>query len=102
MRGGNGIYVMFEGKELNLYYVWDMSIVEKLVGGICRKLYLFVKKWVDELMEEIKSGKYVVESKFGWLRGMNIMDLIVMVLGWVVEGNVLVCIIGKFLVIFEG
>nr|CDP24065.1 Putative nuclease S1 precursor [Podospora anserina S mat+] len=96
-RGGNGIHVTFEGKELNLHHVWDTSIAEKLVGGIRRKPYPFAKKWADELTEEIKSGKYAAESKSGWLRGTNITDPIATALGWAVEGNALVCTTGKFL-----
>ncbi|KAK0718901.1 phospholipase C/P1 nuclease domain-containing protein [Apiosordaria backusii] len=90
-RGGNGIHVTFEGKEVNLHHVWDTSIAEKLVGGIRRKPYPFAKKWADELTEEIKSGKYAAESKDGWLRGTNITDPIATALRWAVEGNALVC-----------
>ncbi|KAK4199596.1 putative nuclease S1 precursor [Triangularia verruculosa] len=90
-RGGNGIRVTFDGRELNLHHVWDTSIAEKLVGGIRRKPYPFGKRWADELTEEIKSGKYAAESKAGWLKGTNITDPIATAMSWAVEGNALVC-----------
>lgn len=93
-RGGNGIPVKFDGRNLNLHHVWDTSIVEKLVGGIRRKPYEAAKKWADELTQEINEGKYA-SKRISWLRSANLSDPIATAMEWATEGNAYVCTAGE-------
>ncbi|KAI3395549.1 hypothetical protein diail_1211 [Diaporthe ilicicola] len=89
-RGGNGIHVMFEGRELNLHHVWDSSIAEKWVGGIRRKPYREAQEWADELTDKIRDGDFKAPSKT-WLDGVDFANPIKTALGWAREGNAYVC-----------
>ncbi|KAK2600645.1 hypothetical protein N8I77_010166 [Diaporthe amygdali] len=89
-RGGNGIHVLWEGRELNLHHVWDSSIAEKWVGGIRRKPYHEAQEWADELTGKIKDGDFKSQSKT-WLDGVDFADPINTALGWAREGNAYVC-----------
>lgn len=94
-RGGNGIYVRFDGMELNLHHVWDSSIAEKIVGGVRRAPYAEARRWADELSEGIRTGKYEA-LRGGWLHGMRLEDSKEMALAWASEGNAFVCSHGEF------
>lgn len=93
-RGGNGIHVLWHGKELNLHHVWDSSIAEKWVGGVRRKPYDEAKRWSDVLTDKINDGEFTVESK-KWLDGVDFADPIGTALGWARQGNEYVCSHGK-------
>ncbi|KAI1848229.1 hypothetical protein JX266_005942 [Neoarthrinium moseri] len=89
-RGGNGIEVKWERAELNLHHVWDSSIAEKMLGGIRRKPYEAAHTWAANLTSEIKTGKYMAESKF-WAADMDLDDPIATSLRWANESNAYVC-----------
>ncbi|KAL8290841.1 hypothetical protein RB601_000589 [Gaeumannomyces tritici] len=91
-RGGNGIHVLWEGKELNLHHVWDSSIAEKLLGGRARrpKPYEAARAWASSLTAEIRAGRYAAESA-AWLDGVDVADAEATVLRWAREGNAYVC-----------
>ena len=57
-RGGNGIYVRWDGREYNLHHVWDSSIAEKWIGGMHGKPYPLAAKWANQLAVEITDGKF--------------------------------------------
>ncbi|KAL1851641.1 hypothetical protein Daus18300_012514 [Diaporthe australafricana] len=90
LRGGNGIHVLWEGRELNLHHVWDSSIAEKWVGGIRRKPYHEAQEWANELTSKIKDGDFKAQSKT-WLDGVDFANPIKTALGWAREGNAYVC-----------
>ncbi|KAK3900838.1 phospholipase C/P1 nuclease domain-containing protein [Staphylotrichum tortipilum] len=89
-RGGNGIPVLFDGRNVNLHHVWDSSIAEKLVGGVRRRPYEAARRWAGELTHEIKSGKYAAARR-GWLKSANISDPVATALAWATECNAYVC-----------
>ncbi|KAG7112277.1 Nuclease S1 like protein [Verticillium longisporum] len=89
-RGGNGIHVLWEGKEFNLHHVWDSSIAEKLIGGARRRPYDNAKRWADGLAEEIKTGKFA-DEKAEWLKTVDFNDVVGTALSWAREGNAYVC-----------
>ncbi|KAK4145756.1 phospholipase C/P1 nuclease domain-containing protein [Dichotomopilus funicola] len=90
-RGGNGIHVLFDGRNYNLHHVWDTSIAEKLVGGVRRRgPYPEAKRWADELTHEINEGKYASES-IEWVRSANLSDPIATAMSWARIGNAYVC-----------
>ncbi|TPX10670.1 uncharacterized protein E0L32_008404 [Thyridium curvatum] len=89
-RGGNGIHVLFDGREWNLHHVWDSSIAEKLVGSRRRRIYEDALRWATELAGQIRAGKYRAESK-AWLEGMDLEDPIASALLWARECNAYVC-----------
>lgn len=95
-RGGNGIHVLWEGRELNLHHVWDSSIAEKWVGGIRRKPYHEAQEWADELTSKIRDGGLKEQSKT-WLDGVDFAEPIKTALGWAREGNAYVCSHGEHL-----
>ncbi|POS71281.1 nuclease S1 [Diaporthe helianthi] len=88
--GGNGIHVLWEGREVNLHHVWDSSIAEKWVGGIRRKPYHEAQVWADELTGKIKDGDLKAQSKT-WLDGVDFANPIQTALGWAREANAYVC-----------
>jgi len=89
-RGGNGIKVLWEGKEFNLHHVWDSSIAERIVGGVRRQPYEEARKWAEGLKGEIETGKWSV-SREGWLEGMGLDDVEGTALKWAGEGNAFIC-----------
>ncbi|KAH7316455.1 putative nuclease S1 precursor [Stachybotrys elegans] len=89
-RGGNGIYVNFDGHNLNLHHVWDSSIAEKWIGGIHRKPYPAAEKWANELALAITDGKFA-EEKEAWLKDLNFDDPIATAMAWSRECNALIC-----------
>ena len=93
-RGGNGIPVLFDGRNVNLHHVWDSSIAEKLVGGVRRRPYEAAHRWAAQLTHEIKSGKYAAASR-GWLKAANISDPVATALAWATECNAYVCTHGE-------
>jgi hypothetical protein len=93
-RGGNGIHVLFDGRNFNLHHVWDTSIPEKLVGGIHRKPYEAAKRWADVLTTEINEGKFL-SAKDEWLKATNVSDPRSTALSWATESNAVVCTTGE-------
>ena len=89
-KGGNGIYVLFDGRHLNLHHVWDSSIAEKWIGGMHGKPYPIAEKWANQLSLEITDGKFA-EEKETWLKDLNFDDSIETAMAWSREGNALVC-----------
>lgn len=93
-KGGNGIHVKFDNKFLNLHHVWDTSILEKLVGGVRGSPYGAAQKLADQLVADIRSGKFASESK-SWLDGASLDDVEGTALIWARESNAYVCTHGK-------
>ncbi|KAL2269628.1 hypothetical protein VTJ83DRAFT_1812 [Remersonia thermophila] len=89
-RGGNGIPVVFDGRNVNLHHVWDTSIAEKWVGGIRRRPYEGARRWADELAREIRGGRYAAAAG-EWLRSTNISDPHSTAMAWASESNAIVC-----------
>lgn len=93
-RGGNGIYVLWDGKEFNLHHVWDTSIAEKWIGGIRGKPYPFAKRWATQLAVEITDGKFA-DVKDAWLKDINLSAANDTAMIWARESNAYVCTHGK-------
>ncbi|CAK7202508.1 hypothetical protein SEUCBS139899_005231 [Sporothrix eucalyptigena] len=89
-KGGNGIHVKFDNKFLNLHHVWDTSILEKIVGGVRGSPYGAAQQLADQLVADIRSGKYQTESK-SWLDGIKLDDVEGTALIWARESNAYVC-----------
>ncbi|KJR82693.1 uncharacterized protein SPSK_03447 [Sporothrix schenckii 1099-18] len=89
-KGGNGIHVKFDNKFLNLHHVWDTSILEKLVGGVRGSPYGAARQFADQLVADIRGGKFVAESK-NWLDGIGLADTEGTALIWARESNAYVC-----------
>ncbi|KAK3196326.1 hypothetical protein K4F52_000707 [Lecanicillium sp. MT-2017a] len=89
-RGGNGIYVLWDGKEFNLHHVWDTSIAEKWIGGIRGKPYPFAKRWATQLAVEITDGKFA-DVKDAWLKDINLSAANDTAMIWARESNAYVC-----------
>ncbi|OAR00034.1 hypothetical protein LLEC1_07551 [Akanthomyces lecanii] len=89
-RGGNGIHVLWGGRELNLHHVWDSSILEKWLGGLRGKPYPLAKRWATQLTDEISQGKWAGE-KDSWVKDINLADTNSTALAWSREANALVC-----------
>ncbi|PFH59435.1 hypothetical protein XA68_12312 [Ophiocordyceps unilateralis] len=87
-KGGNGIYVLWDGKEFNLHHVWDTSIAEKWIGahtGIDE-----AEKWANQLVLAITDGKFSDERK-AWLDHLDFSDPIETAMAWSREANAFVC-----------
>lgn len=95
-RGGNGIYVKWDGREYNLHHVWDSSIAEKWIGGMHGKPYPLAAKWANQLAVEITDGKFA-EEKDGWLSELTFEDPKKTAMAWARECNAFVCSHGEFL-----
>lgn len=93
-RGGNGIYVLWDGREYNLHHVWDSSIAEKSLGGLRGKPYNLAKTWAGNLIDEIESGQYATEKE-SWLKDLNFADANGTAMAWAQETNRFVCSHGK-------
>lgn len=93
-KGGNGIYVLWDGKHLNLHHVWDSSIAEKYIGGMHGSPYVIAEKWANQLALEITDGKFAEESE-DWLKDLDFKDSISTAMAWSRETNALVCTHGK-------
>lgn len=93
-RGGNGIYVKWDGKEFNLHHVWDTSIAEKWIGGLRGKPYPLAQKWANQLAVEIADGKFAAEKE-GWLKDLDFTDPNGTAMAWSREANAIVCTHGK-------
>ncbi|KAH8838397.1 hypothetical protein MCOR03_011747 [Pyricularia oryzae] len=91
-RGGNGIHVLWHGREYNLHSVWDSAIAEQLRGGVRRGrgMYDAAKVWADELEREVKAGRFRAESE-AWLDGVDLADPVGTALIWARQGNAFVC-----------
>ncbi|GJN67486.1 nuclease S1 [Purpureocillium lilacinum] len=89
-RGGNGIYVRWDGREYNLHHVWDSSIAEKWIGGVRGKPYLIAQRWANQLAVEITDGKFT-EEKEAWLKDLDFDKPIDTAMAWSREANALVC-----------
>ncbi|KFA66746.1 hypothetical protein S40285_05325 [Stachybotrys chlorohalonatus IBT 40285] len=89
-RGGNGIYVNFDGRNYNLHHVWDSSIAEKWIGGLHGKPYPLALKWANQLAVEIQDGKFA-EEKETWLKDLDFADPMATAMAWSRECNALVC-----------
>lgn len=85
--GGNTINVTFEGDDTNLHHIWDSNMPEKLIGGYS---LADARKWSEELVGEITSGKYANQSK-SWLEGINIKDSVASSMVWAKDANSFVC-----------
>lgn len=97
-RGGNGIHVLWNGREYNLHHVWDSSIAEKSLGGLRGKPDVLAKTWAERLIKEIEHGKFADESD-SWLKGLNFADSNATAMIWAQEANAFICSHGKFLVL---
>lgn len=95
-RGGNGIHVLWDGRDFNLHHVWDSSIAEKWIGGLRGKPYPLAERWANQLAVEITDGKFA-EEKESWLKGLDIENVIDTSMAWSREANALVCSHGKSL-----
>lgn len=93
-RGGNGIHVLWHGRELNLHHVWDSSIAERWVGGVRRKPYAEARAWAAELAGMIADGGFAAERE-AWVVDMDFDDPVGTALAWAREGNAYVCSHGK-------
>lgn len=89
-RGGNGIYVKWDGREYNLHHVWDSSIAEKWIGGRRGKPFPMAEKWANQLVVEITDGKFA-EEKDKWLDDLDFSDPAKTAMAWSREANALVC-----------
>ncbi|KYK59935.1 putative nuclease S1 precursor [Drechmeria coniospora] len=89
-RGGNGIYVRWDGREYNLHHVWDSAIAEKWIGGMRGRPYPLAQKWAKQLAMEIADGKFTAE-KDAWLDGLDFDHPIETAMSWSRETNALVC-----------
>lgn len=92
-RGGNGIHVLWNGRDFNLHHVWDSSIAEKWLGRR-GKPYVLGEKWSKDLTEKINSGIYA-DEKDSWLKDLDFGDPKETALAWSRECNSLVCEYGK-------
>lgn len=93
-KGGNGIHVLWGGRELNLHQVWDSSILEKWLGGLHGKPYPLAKRWAAQLSEEIRTGKWAGERD-SWVKDINLADTNGTALAWSREANAIICSHGK-------
>lgn len=93
-KGGNGIYVLWDGRRYNLHHVWDSSIAEKFIGGVRGPPYAAAEKWATQLAVEITDGKFA-EEKEAWLKDLDFDDAIETAMAWSKECNALVCSHGK-------
>lgn len=93
-RGGNGIYVLWDGREYNLHHVWDSSIAEKSLGGLRGKPYPLAERWAKRLTAEIETGKFAAEKE-SWLKDLDIADANATAMAWAQETNAYVCTHGK-------
>lgn len=93
-RGGNGIHVLWGGRELNLHHVWDSSILEKWLGGLRGKPYPLAKRWATQLTDEISQGKWA-DEKDSWVKDINLADTNGTALAWSREANAIVCSHGE-------
>ncbi|PHH84469.1 hypothetical protein CDD83_1899 [Cordyceps sp. RAO-2017] len=89
-KGGNGIYVLWEGREFNLHHVWDSSIAEKWIGGLRGGVYPLAEKWANQLAVEISDGKFA-DDKEDWLKDLDLDDAIETAMAWSREANAIVC-----------
>lgn len=94
-RGGNGIHVLWDGREYNLHHVWDSSIAEKWIGGMRGKPYPLAEKWANQLAVEITDGKFA-EEKESWLKDLDFNDAQSTAMAWSRECNSIVCSHGKY------
>jgi hypothetical protein len=92
-RGGNGIHVLWKGRDLNLHHVWDSSIAEKWLG-LRGKPYPVAEKWSKNLTEQITNGIYA-DEKDAWLADLDFSDPEGTAMAWSRECNALVCQYGK-------
>lgn len=93
-RGGNGIYVKWDGRNYNLHHVWDSSIAEKWIGGMHGKPFPIAAKWATQLAVEITDGKFA-DEKDEWLNELDFSDPAKTAMAWSRECNALVCSHGK-------
>lgn len=93
-KGGNGIYVLWDGRHFNLHHVWDSSIAEKWIGGMHGSPYELAEKWANQLAVEITDGKFTEESK-AWLKDLDFQNSTNTGMAWSREANALVCTHGK-------
>ncbi|CAM1501735.1 Fc.00g037190.m01.CDS01 [Cosmosporella sp. VM-42] len=89
-KGGNGIYVLWDGRHFNLHHVWDSSIAEKWIGGMHGSPYVLAEKWSNQLAVEITDGKFADESEV-WLKDLDFSNSISTAMAWSREANALVC-----------
>lgn len=59
LRGGNGIEVVWGGRNTSLHHVWDSAIAEKCAGG---RGVRDAVRWGDELYERIEDGEWKVRD----------------------------------------
>ncbi|KAG8996162.1 hypothetical protein FRB90_012815, partial [Tulasnella sp. 427] len=107
--GGNGIMVKWEGETkrlhggafdsillevvqvaealLDLFSVWDYSIIEKWVGPDDQHS---LEWWTKAIVDEIKDGIYK-DSVSGWLEHTDINDAENSALQWAIDSNKLIC-----------
>lgn len=93
-KGGNGIYVLWDGREFNLHHVWDSSIAEKWVGGLRDGPYPTAERWANQLAVEITEGKFA-DEKDEWLKDVDFGHPVKTAMAWSRETNAYVCSHGK-------
>ncbi|KAF4510095.1 hypothetical protein G6O67_002015 [Ophiocordyceps sinensis] len=89
-KGGNGIYVRWDGKELNLHHVWDTSIAEKWIGGVRDGPYPTAERWAKQLAVAITDGKFR-DEKDSWVKDLDLGDPVKTAMTWSRETNAFVC-----------
>ncbi|KAF3931866.1 hypothetical protein ABW19_dt0207031 [Dactylella cylindrospora] len=87
LRGGNGIKVLFDGKDTNLHSVWDSKIIEEAKGGNTERQII---AFANELEERLETGAYV-SRKEDWAGCLNITDVETCSLTWAQSANDFVC-----------
>jgi len=98
LRGGNGIHVLFAGRELNLHHVWDSSIAERLYS-VRSRYYEDARRTAQDLTAEITTGKFKAAAA-GWAAGIDFGDPTATALDWARESNAYVCSHGAYLSAF--
>lgn len=89
-KGGNGIYVRWDGKEFNLHHVWDTSIAEKWIGGVRDGPYPTAERWAKQLAVAITDGKFR-DEKDSWVKDLDLGDPVKTAMTWSRETNAFVC-----------
>ncbi|GBC07087.1 hypothetical protein RclHR1_07230014 [Rhizophagus clarus] len=86
-KGGNGVSVIFDGRQANLHAIWDTQMVNKRLADFGSD---FVQ-YANFLTEEIRSGNYTSESN-DWVSCMNLPDAVTSCpLTWAIDTNAINC-----------
>ncbi|KAF3903420.1 hypothetical protein ABW21_db0207230 [Orbilia brochopaga] len=88
LRGGNGIHVLFKGRETNLHSIWDGAIIEAVWGRGNDRTVARLTTDLDLRLAE--NGRYAVD-KPAWRSCLNISDVQECALKWAGESNAYIC-----------